>query len=189
MTDGVAPQSSWILSPAAPAASCSSSGARPEQLPLPRKPMLIGRLSNDRSISSRFQSPEVIVVPFVPSVGPMPPPNKVVTPLLSAVYACCGEMRCTCASMPAAVRIRCSPEMASVAAPTVSPGLTPSIVPGLPALPIPTILPSLTPTSAFTTPRTASTMVTLVITRSSAPPAAVSWLSRPMPSRSVLPPP
>ena len=31
-----------------------------------------------------FQRPEVIVVPFVPSVGPMPPPKKVVTPLLSA---------------------------------------------------------------------------------------------------------
>jgi hypothetical protein len=30
------------------------------------------------------QGPEVIEVPFAPSLGPMPPPKNVVTPLLSA---------------------------------------------------------------------------------------------------------
>ena len=49
--------------------------------------------------------------------------------------------------------------------------------------------PSLMPTSAFTTPSTASMIVTLVITRSGAPPARVTWLSMPMPSRMLLPPP
>ena len=36
MTAGVAPQSSWILSPAAPARICSRSGSGLESLPLPR---------------------------------------------------------------------------------------------------------------------------------------------------------
>jgi hypothetical protein len=39
-----------------------------------------------------FHGPAVTVVPFDPSVGPVPPPNNVVTPLLSAAYACCGAM-------------------------------------------------------------------------------------------------
>jgi hypothetical protein len=52
--------------------------------------MLTGRPSIERSIISMFHGPAVTVVPFAPSVGPMPPPNSVVTPLLSAVYACCG---------------------------------------------------------------------------------------------------
>ena len=33
---------------------------------------------------------EVTLVPFDPSLGPTPPPKNVVTPLLSAAYACCG---------------------------------------------------------------------------------------------------
>ena len=136
-----------------------------------------------------FQRPEVMVVPFVPSVGPMPPPKKVVTPLLKAANTCCGEIIWMCPSLPAGVRIKCSAVIASVAGPTVSPGVTPSMVPGLPALPTPTILPSLMPTSALTMPRSGSTTVTLVITRSSAPPSLVSWLSIPIPSRNVLPPP
>ena len=71
--------------------------------------------------------------------------------------------------MPPAVRIRCSPEIASVEVPVVRPGVTPSMVDGLPALPMPTILPSRMPTSAFTTPEIASTIVTLVMTRSRQP--------------------
>ena len=84
MQAGVVPQSSWILKPAAPASTCSTSGALPEELPLPSRPKLIGSPSIDRNIISRFHGPEVIVVPLVPSVGPMPPPKKVVTPLDSA---------------------------------------------------------------------------------------------------------
>ncbi len=96
-----------------------------------------------------FHRPEVMVVPLVPSVGPMPPPKKVVTPLLRAAYTCCGEIIWMCPSLPAGVRIRCSPVMASVAGPTVRPGVTPSMVPGLPALPTPMILPSLTADIGF----------------------------------------
>ncbi len=60
---------------------------------------------------------------------------------------------------------------------------------GLPALPTPTILPSRIPTSALITPRIGSRTVTLVMTISRQPAAWVSWLSGPMPSRKVLPPP
>src|SRR5512145_734821 len=98
-------------------------------------------------------------------------------------------MKWMCVSMPAAVRIRWLPEIASVARPHSSPGVIPSIVCGLPALPMAQMRPSLMPTSAFTTPSTASMIVTLVITRSGAPPARVIRLSMPMPSRRLLPPP
>src|SRR5262245_21800865 len=94
-----------------------------------------------------------------------------------------------CESMPPAVRMRCAPEIASVARPHSSPLVTPLMVCGLPALPIAQMRPSLMPTSAFTTPSTASMIVTLVITRSGAPPAPVIRLSMPMPSRKLLPPP
>jgi hypothetical protein len=76
-----------------------------------------------------------------------------------------------------------------VARPHSSPGVMPSITCGLPALPMAQMRPSLMPTSAFTTPSTASMIVTLVITRSGAPPARVIRLSMPMPSRRLLPPP
>ena len=76
-----------------------------------------------------------------------------------------------CVSMPAAVRMRWLPEIASVASPSSSPGVTPSIVLGLPDLPIAQMRPPRMPTSAFTTPCTASTIVTLVMTRSGAPAA------------------
>ena len=59
--------------------------ASPAELPLPRIPKLTGRSSIARSIISMFHGPEVIVQPFDPSVGPVPPPNSVVTPLLRAV--------------------------------------------------------------------------------------------------------
>ncbi len=51
-------------------------------LPFARKPMLIGRPSDDSSIFWMFRGPAVIVVPLVPSVGPTPPPIRVVIPLL-----------------------------------------------------------------------------------------------------------
>ena len=55
--------------------------------------------------------------------------------------------------MPPAVRIRCSPAMISVDGPIASPGVTPSWMSGLPALPIAQMRPSRTPTSAFTMPQ------------------------------------
>ena len=39
-----------------------------------------------------FQVPDVMEVPLDPSLGPMPPPKNVVTPLLSAAQACYGAM-------------------------------------------------------------------------------------------------
>ena len=93
-----------------------------------------------------FPGPDVTVVALEPSEGPVPPPIKVVVPLDSAAYACCGEMKWICVSMPAAVRIRCAPEMASVARPISRPGVIRSIVCGLPDLPMPQMRPSLMPT-------------------------------------------
>ena len=55
--------------------------------------------------------------------------------------------------MAPAVRIRPLPAMISVDGPITSAGSTPSIVSGLPALPMPTMRPSRTPTSALTMPQ------------------------------------
>ena len=82
MAAGVEPQSSWIFRPQTPDSICSSSGWSTEQLPLPSSPTFTGMPSNDWSIRSVFQRPDVIVVPLLPSVGPMPPPKTVVMPLL-----------------------------------------------------------------------------------------------------------
>ena len=71
------------------------------------------------------RAPGVQVVAFVPVAGPVPPPMNVVTPLAIASYACCGQMKWTCVSMPPAVRIRPSPAIASVVTPTTIPGVTP----------------------------------------------------------------
>ena len=60
---------------------------------------------------------------------------------------------------------------------------------GLPALPMPAMRPSLMPMSAFTIPWTASITSAFVMTKSSAPSAAVTPPCVPRPSRSVLPPP
>ena len=89
--------------------------------------------------------------------------------------------------MPPAVRIRPSPAMISVPGPITRAGSTPSMMSGLPALPIPAILPWRTPTSARTMPQW-STMSTLVMTRSGAPwsEVRVDWA---MDSRMFLPPP
>ena len=54
--------------------------------------MFTGIASADSSRRARFQAPGVLVTPFVPSVGPVPPPNSVVMPLDSAANACSGEM-------------------------------------------------------------------------------------------------
>ena len=151
--------------------------------------MLTGNPSAALSILAIFPGPGVTVVALDPSDGPVPPPISVVVPLESAASHCCGEMKWMWVSMPPAVRIRCSPEIASVARPTSRPGVIPSIVCGLPALPIAQIRPSLMPTSALTTPSTASMIVTLVMTRSGAPAWRVTQLSIPMPSRMLLPPP
>ncbi len=121
-TAGVVPQSSWHLKPTAPASICSTSAALPCPWPLPRMPTLIGQPSKARSIVRMLPGPGVTVVALEPSDGPVPPPIRVVVPLDSAAYACCGEMKWMCVSMPAAVRIRCEPEIASVARPHSRPG-------------------------------------------------------------------
>ena len=71
----------------------------------------------------------------------------VVRPEESAVSIWSGLMKCTWVSMPPAVRILPSPEMTSVATPiTMS---TPSMVCGLPALPMATMCASRTAMSAL----------------------------------------
>src|SRR4249919_1419063 len=152
-------------------------------------PTLTGQPSKDISIISMLPGPVVTVVALEPSDGPVPPPIKVVVPFDKAASACCGEMKWICVSIPAAVRIKCEPEIASVARPSSKPDVTPSMVCGLPDLPMAQMSPSLMPTSALTTPCTASIIVTLVMTRSGAPALRVNRLSMPMPSRKLLPPP
>jgi hypothetical protein len=55
-------------------------------------PMFTGMSSIASSMRWMFHGPGVQVVPLVPSVGPVPPPNSVVMPLVSAASACWGEM-------------------------------------------------------------------------------------------------
>ena len=93
------------------------------------------------------QAPGVMVVALVPSAGPVPPPTMVVMPLHRAAGTCSGEMKWMWVSMPPAVRIFRSPAMISVLAPiTMS---TPSVICGLPALPILKMCPSFRATSAL----------------------------------------
>ena len=131
----------------------------------------------------RYHAPGVTVVALVPSAGPVPPPTMVVMPAASASSRICGQMRCTWQSTAPAVRMRPSPASTSVDGPMTSPGCTPSVMSGLPALPTATIRLSRTPTSAFTTPHQSST-TTLVMTRS-----MVERRAWPMDSRITLPPP
>ena len=152
MTAGDAPQSSWIFSPIAPAFICSAKGLSSEQFPFPKNPRFMGYSSAALSIISRFQGPGVQVVALVPSAGPVPPPIIVVTPEYRAHKICWGHIKCIWLSIPPAVTIIPSPARASVDAPTVIPGVTPSMISGFPALPIPAILPSRIPISAFTIP-------------------------------------
>ncbi len=91
MTAGVVPQSSWSLSPQAPARTCSRSASGRLALPLPKTPQLTGSASAAWSIRPMFQGPGVTVVALVPSLGPVPPPRSVVMPLDSAAHTCCGR--------------------------------------------------------------------------------------------------
>ena len=152
---------------------------------MPRRPKLSGRFSTACNILAMFQAPGVQVVAFVPVAGPVPPPIMVVMPDAKACVACCGEMKWMWESIPPAVSSLPSPAMTSVEAPISS--VTPSIVSGLPALPMPQIRPSRTPISALKIPEWSSTSA-LVTTRSIAPSARVA-VPCAMPSRTDLPPP
>ncbi len=184
---GVVPQSSCSLNPPAPATSCSRSASGRTVFPLPSNRTLTGWPSIACSIRARFHGPGVTVVAFVPSDGPVPPPTSVVRPEASAVSTSCGQMKWTWQSTPPAVRIFPLPDRTSVAGPITRAGSTPSMVSGLPALPMPTIRPSRTPMSALTTPQWSSTTVP-VMTRSGAPSARVA-MPWPIDSRITLPPP
>jgi len=189
---GVAPQSSWILNPAAPARSCSHRASSWVVLPLPSRAKFTGHGSRASNIRARCQAPGVTVVALVPSAGPVPPPIRVVTPEPSASWIDCGQIRCTCPSIPPAVRILPLPEITSVDGPITSAGCTPSMVSGFPALPSATIRPSRIPTSAFTTPQWSSTTAP-VMTVSGVPgrPSRATRVAWPMPidSRITFPPP
>ena len=78
---GVVPQSSWTLSPAAPASICSTSGAVPRRVALAEDADVDRQTLEGPQHHRDVPGPGVMVVPLVPSVGPMPPPNSVVTPL------------------------------------------------------------------------------------------------------------
>ena len=116
--------------------------------------MLSGYCSSASNIRARCQGPGVTVVALVPSAGPgaaadeggdarRPAPRR----------RSAGQMKWTCASMAPAVRIRPLPAMTSVSGPITRSGWTPSMVSGLPALPMPVIRPSRMPTSALTMPQ------------------------------------
>lgn len=115
--------------------------------------MFSGYCSIASSIRARCQGPGVTVVAFEPSAGPVPPPTSVVTPDDSASSAICGQMKWTWASTAPAVTIRPLPAMISVSGPMTRSGWIPSMVSGLPALPMPVIRPSRMPMSALTTPQ------------------------------------
>ncbi len=188
MAAGVVPQSSCSFKPIAPASICSRSGAALEAFPLPRKPRFTGKASAASSMRCMFHAPGVQVVASVPVAGPVPPPIRVVRPPESAVVISCGQMKCTCESMPPAVTIFPSPAITSVPAPTIMPGVTPAIMSGLPALPIPTMRLPRMPMSALRMPEW-SMITALVMTRSSAPSASTAVEDWPIPSRRLLPPP
>jgi|GEM_PF-4484046 len=133
--------------------------------------------------------PGVAVVAREPSAGPVPPPSMVVVPFEMAAHACWGAIMWMCESTPPGVAIMCSPAMTSVPAPMTSCGWTPSMMSGLPALPMAAIRPSLMPMSPLMTPSTGSRIRTLVITVSGDPSADVMLGDWAIPSRIVLPPP
>ena len=72
--DGVVPQSSWSLKPAAPAWMHSYMPDGSDVLPLDEKPKFIGKTSVDWSIICTWDGAGVIVVARVPWLGPVPPP-------------------------------------------------------------------------------------------------------------------
>ena len=90
---------------------------------------------------------------MIPTVtGPSPPPSIVVTPREIASSHRPAESKWTCTSIAPAVAIMPSAERTSVLAPIVMPGVTPSMICGLPALPMPAMRPSLMPMSHLTMP-------------------------------------
>ncbi|OWK20254.1 hypothetical protein AJ88_32140 [Mesorhizobium amorphae CCBAU 01583] len=124
MAAGVVPQSSCSFSEQAPASTISSRAAGSEALPLPDRPMFIGKASKDWIMRAMCHGPGVQVVARVPCAGPVPPPSMVVMPLISASSICCGQMKWICASKPPAVSILPSPAMISVPGPMMM--VTPS---------------------------------------------------------------
>jgi len=97
-------------------------------------------------------------------------------------------MKCTCESMAPQVRMWPSAASTSVDALITRPGETPSITPGLPALPIAETRPSRMATSALRIP-VLSTMTAFVMTRSGDPVSRLARGDCPIPSRMTLPPP
>ena len=85
MAERVAPQSSWIFSPMAPARIWAFRGPGTAACPLPRRPMFTGASEVASIMRWMCHSPGVMVVALVPSAGPVPPPMKVVVPFDSAV--------------------------------------------------------------------------------------------------------
>ena len=128
-------------------ASCGDGVALAEQRDVDRPG------SSASSIRARCQAPGVTVVALVPSAGPVPPPMIVVMPAASASSTICGQIRWTWQSIAPAVRILPLPAMISVDGPMTRSGWTPSMVSGLPALPMPTMRPSRMPMSALTMPQ------------------------------------
>ena len=122
-------------------------------LPLPSSNTLTGCASSASSISRIAHGDGVQVVARVPSAGPVPPPISVVMPEATASSTICGQMKCTCPSIPPAVRIRPSPAMISVVGPIFSSGCTPSITSEFPAFPSAQMRPPRTPTSHLTMPQ------------------------------------
>lgn len=88
MTAGVAPQSSCTLRAQAPATICSLSASGRLPFPLAMMPRLTGKVSAACRNRAMLYGPGVQVVPLVPSEGPVPPPMRVVMPLVSACSAC-----------------------------------------------------------------------------------------------------
>ncbi len=181
---GVEPQSSCNFKPTTPALICSAIGSGWLKLPLPNKPIFIGKSSIACSIVAICQGPGVTVVAEVPAAGPVPPPTIVVVPDISAVSTCCGQIQWIWVSIPPAVNICPSPAMTSVAAPS---GIVIfGWISGLPALPIFQIRPFFKPISALTMPHQ-STISAFVMT------VSATWDDKscdwPIPSRMTLPPP
>ena len=168
-----------------PVCSCSTIGGARCELPRPRKPKFIGQASAACSILPVLNGPPESM-PTV--IGPSEPPIMVVMPLASACSTRPALSKCTWTSIAPGVAIMPSQSRTVVAGRTIRRGSTPSMIAGLPALPMPTIRPSRMPRSPLTMPSTGSITSTLHSRKSRAPSALV-MPAMPMPSRSVLPPP
>ena len=155
MTAGVAPQSSWILKPSAPPRSLGVASPRGRSvLPLPSRPMLSGyglhRLEHPGQVPGAGGDGG--------GLGALGRSGAAADEGGDAggerlVDDRSGEMKWTWASMAPAVTILPLPAMISVSGPMTRSGWTPSMVSGLPALPMPVIRPSRMPMSALTMPQ------------------------------------